>query len=47
MTPNELDELPFPAWDLLPDFPKAYPLAIYDYPSGPVATIAASRGCQR
>jgi len=45
MTPNELDELPFPAWDLLPDFPKAYPLAIYDYPRGPVATIAASRGC--
>jgi len=45
MTPNELDALPFPAWDLLPDFPKAYPLAIYDYPQGPVATIAASRGC--
>jgi radical SAM superfamily enzyme YgiQ (UPF0313 family) len=45
MTPNELDDLPFPAWDLLPDFPKAYPLAIYDYPAGPVATIAASRGC--
>ena len=45
VTPNELDELPFPAWDLLPDFPKSYPLAIYDYPKGPVATIAASRGC--
>jgi len=45
MTPNELDDLPFPAWDLLPDFPKAYPLAIYDCPAGPVATIAASRGC--
>lgn len=45
MTPNQLDDLPFPAWDLLPDFPKAYPLAIYDYPQGPVATIAASRGC--
>ncbi len=45
MTPNELDELPFPAWDLLPRFPHAYPLAIYDYPAGPVATIAASRGC--
>lgn len=40
-----LDELPFPAWDLLPDFPRAYPLAIYDFPRGPVATIAASRGC--
>lgn len=44
-TPNELDDLPFPAWDLLPDFPKAYPLAVYDFPAGPVATIAASRGC--
>ena len=40
-----LDELPFPAWDLLPDFPTAYKPAIYDYPRGPVATIAASRGC--
>ncbi|UCE89558.1 MAG: B12-binding domain-containing radical SAM protein, partial [Pseudomonadota bacterium] len=40
-----LDELPFPAWDLLPDFPRAYKPAIYDYPRGPVATIAASRGC--
>ncbi len=42
---RNLDELPFPAWDLLPDFPKAYKPAIYDYPRGPVATIAASRGC--
>jgi len=40
-----LDDLPMPAWDLLPDFPKAYKPAIYDYPQGPVATIAASRGC--
>ena len=44
-TSTVLDELPFPAWDLLPDFPKKYPLAVYDYPAGPVATIAASRGC--
>ena len=44
-TPNELDALPFPAWDLLPGFPHAYKLAIYDYPAGPSATIAASRGC--
>jgi anaerobic magnesium-protoporphyrin IX monomethyl ester cyclase len=40
-----LDELPMPAWDLLPDFPQRYRPAIYDYPRGPVATIAASRGC--
>lgn len=42
---KELDELPMPAWDLLPNFPHAYLPAIYDYPQGPVATIAASRGC--
>jgi radical SAM superfamily enzyme YgiQ (UPF0313 family) len=44
-TPTVLDELPFPAWDLLPGFPHAYKPAIYDYPRGPAATIAASRGC--
>ncbi|MDH5323899.1 MAG: B12-binding domain-containing radical SAM protein [Gammaproteobacteria bacterium] len=44
-TTSNLDELPVPAWDLLPNFPKAYLPAIYDYPKGPVATIAASRGC--
>jgi radical SAM superfamily enzyme YgiQ (UPF0313 family) len=43
--PKDLDDLPIPAWDLLPGFPGAYPPAIYDYPRGPVATIAASRGC--
>ncbi len=43
--PKTLDDLPLPAWDLLPGFPHAYPPAIYDYPRGPVATIAASRGC--
>jgi radical SAM superfamily enzyme YgiQ (UPF0313 family) len=42
---KKLDDLPMPAWDLLPQFPKAYLPAIYDYPRGPVATIAASRGC--
>lgn len=42
---KNMDRLPMPAWDLLPDFPKAYRPAIYDYPGGPVASIAASRGC--
>ncbi len=42
---RDLDRLPLPAWDLLPDFPNAYKAAIYDFPRGPVATIAASRGC--
>ena len=37
-----LDHLPNPAWDLLPNFPHAYPPAIYDFPAGPVGTIAAS-----
>ncbi|MEM1436123.1 MAG: radical SAM protein [Pseudomonadota bacterium] len=50
MTPKlainkDLDRLPFPAWDLLPDFPDAYLPAVYDFPRGPVASIAASRGC--
>jgi anaerobic magnesium-protoporphyrin IX monomethyl ester cyclase len=40
-----LDDLPLPAWDLLPGFPAAYSPAIYDFPRGPVGTIAASRGC--
>ena len=42
---KDLDRLPFPAWDLLPDFPNAYLPAVYDFPQGPVASIAASRGC--
>lgn len=42
---RNLDELPMPAWDLLADFPQAYKPAVYDFPCGPVATIAASRGC--
>lgn len=41
----DLDALPLPAWDLLPAFPHAYLPAIYQYPRGPVATLAASRGC--
>ena len=42
---KNMDRLPMPAWDLLKDFPTAYRPAIYDYPGGPVASIAASRGC--
>jgi radical SAM superfamily enzyme YgiQ (UPF0313 family) len=42
---KSLDDLPMPAWDLLTDFPRRYTPAIFDYPRGPVATIAASRGC--
>ncbi|MCC6740077.1 MAG: B12-binding domain-containing radical SAM protein [Planctomycetia bacterium] len=42
---KSLDDLPMPAWDLLPEFPHRYKPAIYDFPRGPVASIAASRGC--
>lgn len=42
---NDLDSLPMPAWELLPGFPQTFLPAIFDYPRGPVATLAASRGC--
>lgn len=42
---KDLDRLPIPAWDLLPDFPQAYRPAVYDFPRQPVASIAVSRGC--
>lgn len=42
---EDLDSLPMPAWDLLPNFPDAYLPSIYDYPRAPVATYSASRGC--
>ena len=42
---KELDKLPMPAWDLLPNFPDAYLPAIFDYPRAPVASYSASRGC--
>lgn len=42
---EDLDSLPIPAWDLLPNFPYGYLPAIYDYPRAPVATYSASRGC--
>lgn len=42
---QDMDSLPDPAWDLLPRFPWAYPSAIFNYPRGPVATMATSRGC--
>jgi len=42
---RDMDRLPMPAWDLLPDFPQAYSPALFDFPVGPVASIAASRGC--
>jgi radical SAM superfamily enzyme YgiQ (UPF0313 family) len=40
-----MDELPFPAYDLLEGFPKEFPLPLFSYPRYPAATVISSRGC--
>jgi radical SAM superfamily enzyme YgiQ (UPF0313 family) len=42
---KDLDTLPFPAWDLLPDFPHSYPHSALETKRAPAASIMASRGC--
>jgi len=42
---DDLDALPPPAWDLLPDFPHRFQPSIFSYPRTPVATLITSRGC--
>jgi len=42
---DDLDELPMPAWDLLPDFPYRFQPSLFSYPRTPVATVITSRGC--
>ncbi|MCK6553057.1 B12-binding domain-containing radical SAM protein [Candidatus Binatia bacterium] len=42
---ENLDELPFPAWDLLPEFPHRFQPSLFSYPCTPVATLMTSRGC--
>lgn len=42
---KHLDELPFPAYDLLPRFPKGYYLPPLSYIHVPGATMITSRGC--
>src|SRR6185295_9501953 len=43
---DDLDGLPFPAWDLLGDaFPHRFGPSIFNYRCTPVATIVSSRGC--
>ncbi len=42
---EDLDALPEPAWDLLPDFPHGFQPSILGYPRTPVATLITSRGC--
>jgi radical SAM superfamily enzyme YgiQ (UPF0313 family) len=41
----ELDELPFPAYDKLPGFPRGYHLPPFSYVDVPGATLITSRGC--
>lgn len=41
----ELDDLPFPAYDKLEGFPRAYTLPIFNYPRAPGTTAVTSRGC--
>ena len=42
---KELDTLPFPAYHLLPNFPKRYRLPLFSYPKAPNSSIISSRGC--
>ncbi len=42
---DDLDALPMPAWDLLPDFPHRFQPSLFGYPRSPVATLITSRGC--
>lgn len=40
-----MDELPFPAYEIIPGFPKRYTMALFCYPHHPTASIVSSRGC--
>jgi len=42
---EDLDTLPFPAFDLLHEFPRDYHPPFLNYPMGPAASLASSRGC--
>jgi len=43
---DDLDALPFPAWDLLGDaFPHRFGPSIFNYRCTPMATLVTSRGC--
>ena len=41
----ELDTLPFPAYEKLKGYPKAYSLPIFNYPRSPNTSCISSRGC--
>src|SRR4029434_8512465 len=42
---DELDRLPPPAWDLLPEFPLRFQPNVFNYRHTPVASLVTSRGC--
>ena len=42
---QHLDDYPFPAWDLLPGFPKAYKPPPFKVKNSPAVSIVTSRGC--
>ncbi len=42
---QNLDDLPFPAYHLLPGFPDLYKLPLFSSPSSPNTSIISSRGC--
>lgn len=44
-TVDDLDALPFPAWDLLPNLAKAYRPAPNAYRTLPASSLISSRGC--
>lgn len=41
----EMDNLPYPAYDLLTGFPKRYVMPLFSYPRHPGANVISSRGC--
>jgi anaerobic magnesium-protoporphyrin IX monomethyl ester cyclase len=42
---ENLDGLPFPAFDLLAEFPRDYHPPFLNFPRGPAASLISSRGC--
>lgn len=42
---TDLDQLPYPAWDLLEGFPGRYPPAAFKVRRLPAASLVTSRGC--
>jgi anaerobic magnesium-protoporphyrin IX monomethyl ester cyclase len=41
----EMDDLPFPAYELLDGFPRKYRMPLFSYPRHPGANVISSRGC--